>query len=143
MTRFIAAATVLVTLALAACGADDTAQPSARATATPPAGDAGRYCALTREMDAAGTKFFARLERKSGNEEPTAADYEAAERAFVERFAAQFEALQQVAPPEIRADVQILLAGQRRRAGLGGSVDQAEASAAERRVLRYERRHCR
>ncbi len=139
MTRFLTTAIVLATVALAACGEDDTAQPSARATPTPPAGDAERYCALSREMDAAGTKFFARLERK---ENATAEDYEAAERRFVERFAPRFEAIEIAAPAEIRDDVAILLAGQRQRAGLGGSVDEAEAGAAEKRVLAYEKRHC-
>ena len=91
-------------------------------------------------MDVAGTKFFARLERKQGKQAPTAEDYEAAERAFVERFAPQFDAIEQAAPAEIREDVQILLAGQRQRAGLGGPVDETEAGRAERRVLRHERR---
>jgi hypothetical protein len=36
----------------------------------------------------------------------------------------------------------MLLAGQRQRAGLGGSVDEAQVGAAERRIRRYERRHC-
>jgi hypothetical protein len=142
MTRLITPAMVLATLALAACGEAETTQTSARATATPAAGDPERYCALTREMDAAGTKFFARLERKQGKEEPTAEDYEAAERAFVKRFASQFEAIEEAAPAEIRDDIEILLAGQRQRAGLGGSLDQAQVSAAERRVRRYERRRC-
>ena len=141
MTRhLITTAALAAAFALAACGDDDTATTASQATATPVAGDAERYCALTREMDAAGTKFFARVERK---ENATANDFEAAERRFVERFAPQFEAIEEAAPAEIRADVEILLAGQRQRAGLGGSVDQAEASAAERRVLRYERRECR
>src|SRR5688572_3492808 len=140
MTRFLTTAIVLAAaLTLAACGEDDTARTSARATATPPAGDAERYCALSREMDAAGTKFFARLERK---ENATAEDYEAAERRFVERFAPQFDAIETAAPAEIRDDVAILLAGQRQRAGLGGSVDEADAGAAEKRVQAYEKRHC-
>jgi hypothetical protein len=138
MTRHIVTA-ALLTLALAACGESDSPSTSARATATPAAGDTERYCALTREMDAAGSRFFARLERK---ENATAADFEAAERRFVERFAPQFEEIQQVAPAEIRADVETLLAGQRARAGLGRSVSEAEAGAAERRVQRYERRNC-
>lgn len=139
MTRHLTTAIALVaTLALAACGEDDTAQTSARATATPPSGDVERYCALTREMDAAGTKFFARLERDNA----TADDFEAAERRFVERFAPQFEQIEQVAPAAIRADIELLLAGQRARAGLGGAVDEQAVGAAERRVRRYERRQC-
>jgi hypothetical protein len=90
-------------------------------------------------MDAAGTKFFARLERK---ENATAEDYEAAERRFVERFAPQFEAIETAAQAAIRDDIAILLAGQRQRAGLGGSIDEAEAGAAEKRVRAYEKRHC-
>jgi hypothetical protein len=138
MTRHSATAALLA-LAFVACGESDSPSTSARATATPDAGDAERYCVLTREMDAAGTRFFARLERKDN---ATAQDFEAAERRFVERFAPQFEEIQRVAPAEIRADVETLLAGQRRRAGLGGSVSEAEAGAAERRVQRYERRNC-
>jgi hypothetical protein len=139
MTRFIAIATVL-TVALAACGEEDEpSTTSARATATPAAGGPERYCALTREMDAAGTRFFARLEAK---ENATAADFEAAERRFVERFAPQFEEIERAAPDAIRPDVHILLAGQRARAGLGSAVSEAEASAAEKRVLRFERRRC-
>ena len=139
MTRHLTTAIVLVaTLALAACGEDDTTQTSARATATPPSGDAERYCALTREMDAAGTKFFARLERENA----TAKDFEAAERRFVERFAPQFEQIEQVAPAEIRTDIELMLAGQRARAGLGDAVDEEAVGAAERRVRRYERRNC-
>jgi hypothetical protein len=100
MTRFITSAIALTaTLALAACGDEDSPSTSARATAPPAAGDLERYCALTREMDAAGTKFFARLEESKN---ATAADFEAAERRFVERFAPQFEEIQRVAPAEIR-----------------------------------------
>jgi hypothetical protein len=136
MTRFIATATVLTaTIALAACGSED---PAPQTTAKE-SGDRERYCALTREMDAAGSKFFARLERKKN---ATAADFEAAEKRFIERFAPQFEEIERAAPAEIRDDVRILLAGQRARAGLGGGVGEAEASAAEERVLRYERRRC-
>ena len=142
MTRYLTTAVLVAALALAACGEDETASTTARATTTPAAGDRERYCALTREMDAAGTKFFARLERKQGTEEPTAEDYEAAERRFVERFAPQFEAIEEAAPAEIRDDIEILLAGQRQRAGLGGSLGEEQVSAAERRVRRYERRQC-
>ena len=140
MTRYLTTAIALVaTLALAACGEDDTAQTSARATATPPSGDVERYCALTREMDAAGTKFFARLERK---ENATAEDFEAAERRFVERFAPQFEADR---AGRAGGDPRRHRAPARRpapRAGLGGAVDERQVGAAERRVRRYERRQC-
>jgi hypothetical protein len=133
MTRFIAFATVVTTaLVLAACGSEDGA-PRAQS-----AGDLERYCALVREMDAAGSKFFARLEAKKN---ATPADFEAAERRFVERFTPQFEAIERVAPPAIRADVRLLLAGQRARAGLG-TVDEAAASAAEERVVQYEESRC-
>jgi hypothetical protein len=134
MTRITTLATVLTaTLVLTACGSEDSAPR------TQSAGDPDRYCALVREMDAAGTKFFARLE---GKKNATPADYEAAERRFVERYAPQFEEIERAAPAEVRDDVRILLAGQRARAGLGGAVDEAEASAAEERILRYERRAC-
>lgn len=126
---------MLATLVLVACGSED-APPQTSAKET---GDPERYCALTREMDAAGSKFFARVERK---ENPTAADFEAAERRFVRRFAPQFEEIERAAPAEIRDDVPIQLASQRARAGLSGAVDEAEASVAEERIQRYERREC-
>jgi hypothetical protein len=135
----LTAVVVVAALAFAACGEDDSAPTTARATATPSAGDAERYCALTRAMDAAGEKFFAALER---DKQATPQDYEAAERTFVERFAQEFETIEAAAPAQIRTDVGLLLAGQRRRAGLGGSVDEAQVGAAERRILRYERRNC-
>jgi hypothetical protein len=134
MTRFIAFATVITTaLVLAACGSEDSAPRAAQST-----GDLERYCALVREMDAAGSKFFARIEAKKN---ATPADFEAAERRFVERFTPQFEAIEHAAPTAIRADVRLLLAGQRARAGLG-TVDEAEASAAEERVVKYEESRC-
>jgi hypothetical protein len=132
MPRSVATAALVATLALAACGEDENRPAAVRADTT------DRYCALTREMDAAGTKFFARLERKGAS----AKQFETAERRFVERFAPQFEEIEQAAPAEIRADVLVLLEGQRQRAGLGGSADEAQISAAEKRVKAFEKRHC-
>jgi hypothetical protein len=129
----ITAAALVATLTLAACGAEENRPAAVRADTTE------RYCALTRAMDAAGSKFFARVERK---ENATAKDFEAAERRFVRRFAPQLEEIEQAAPTEIRADVQILLAGQRQRAGLGGSVDETQVGAAETRVQAFENRRC-
>ncbi len=54
MTRLITTAMVLATLALAACGEDETTQTSAPATATPAPGPQAPYCPVTREVDAAG-----------------------------------------------------------------------------------------
>jgi hypothetical protein len=131
----VAALTIAV-FASTACGDDDTppAQPKS-------AGNVERYCELTREMDAAGEKFFAELER---DENATPADYEAAEREFIQAHARQFDAVERLAPPTIKSDVRTLLEGQRVRAGLApaGAVDEAEASAAEERVMAFERRSC-
>jgi hypothetical protein len=127
------AAALVVTLTLAACGADEIRPAAARADTTE------RYCALVRAMDAAGSKFFASLER---NNNATAKDFEAAERRFVRRFARRLEQIERAAPTEIRADVRVLLAGQRQRAGLGGSVDEAQVGAAEARVEALEKRRC-
>ena len=118
MNRFITTTAALIaTITLAACGEDENRPATVRADTT------DRYCALTRAMDAAGSKFFARLERKDAS-------------------AKQFEEIERAAPAALRADMQILLAGQRRRAGLGGSVDEAQVGAAEKRVKAYEQLHC-
>jgi hypothetical protein len=149
-------------LALAACGGDDAAEttagaPAETAATTPeraagpettasetavvsaPAGDADRYCALARELDASGEKFFADL-----GEDATAAEYEAAERAFVEASQDTLEELRTVAPAEISADVPILLAALFQRAGLPAdiAVDEAQSSAAEERIRAFEDANC-
>ena len=133
-TAVTAVATALV--AFGGCGDDNDSRSESSA-----AGSAERYCALTRELDAAGGKFFAELER---DENATPADYEAAERRFVEAQAAKFAELQRATPQEIRTDVQTLLNGQRARAGLApdGAVDEAELTAAEKRVRAFEKRSC-
>jgi hypothetical protein len=78
-------------------------------------------------MDTAGSKMFARIERSKN---ATAKDLEVAGRRFMRRFAAQLEEIERAAPTEIRADVHILLARLRQRAGLAGSVDESQAGVA-------------
>lgn len=134
----------VVALTLAACGRDDedtdatknTADATTTATTT---GDAQRYCALTRRLDAAGEKFFADL-----GQDARPAQFEAAERRFITQFSAELDGLRRAAPPEIDADVETLLASQRQRAGLAATpkVDEATASAAETRIRAWERRSC-
>jgi hypothetical protein len=139
-------ATAALALAVAACGEDDEAGQRAQATPTPAAtstaaaGDAQRYCALTGELDAAGERFFAGLGRDA-----SPAQFQAAERRFVQRFSGKLAELERAAPQEIAADARTLLAAQRDRAGLPTSerVTQAKASAAEERLRAYERRNCR
>jgi hypothetical protein len=133
----------VLTLALAACGDDDEDAGGAggsTATATvAAAGDPDRYCALTRELDAEGEQFFASLGRDA-----TPAQYEAAERRFITRFAGELEEVEQAAPQEIKRDVGTLLAGQRERAGLptATKVEESEGDAAETRIQAWEKRNC-
>ena len=139
-TRSISAV-LIAAAALSACGdeARDTAaaRPAATATATATA-DGARYCALVVELEAAGEEHFASLGRDAGPEE-----YEAAERAFVEDNAALLDELQAAAPAEIGDDVRVLLAAQRGRAGLDAQAPaQKQATAAERRIKRYEKANC-
>lgn len=118
--------------ALAACGEDAPERPAAVASAD-------RYCALTRELEAAGEEHFASLGRDATPEQ-----YETAEREFVKGQAARMDELEAAAPPEIAGDVRVLLAAQRERGGLpvDEPVGQKAATAAEERVLAYEREHC-
>ncbi len=127
-------------LALSACGDDDGDGESATQTQTvAAAGDADRYCELTRSLDKQGEKFFAGLDERS-----TEAEFQAAERRSVEAFADEFEELKRVAPPEIRTDVPKLLAGIQKRAGLQPDIEvtQRQSSAAEERISAFEKREC-
>ncbi len=129
----------VATLALAACGDDDSDTSATRTTPIVAAADPERYCALTRELDVKGETFFAGLGEDAKPEE-----YEAAERRFITRFAGKLEELEQAAPQDIKRDVGTLLAGQRQRAGLPAKteVDESEGSAAESRVRAWEKRNC-
>lgn len=140
MRRTALITATVVALGLAACGGDDIDRSATtNATTAAGAGDVDRYCALARELDADGEKFFAGL-----GENASAKEFEAAERRFVERSAKKLDELQRVAPPEINADVATLLAGKRERAGLqtATQVDESESSAAETRVRAFEKRSC-
>lgn len=126
----IAAAAVTALIALAACGDDDT-EPTARE------GDVGRYCALTRELDGLGESFFSAL-----GEDATAQQFAAAERRFLAAQAERFAELGRVAPRQIGADVRVLLAAMRGRAGLQAEVSERASTAAEERVQAFEERRC-
>ena len=104
----------------------------------PDAGNPARYCALTAELDALGETIFGALPETAG-----AAEFAAAEQELVRRAGERLDELERVAPEEIRADVPVLIEGLRARAGIpGAEVDEAEAEAAEQRILAYEERAC-
>jgi hypothetical protein len=139
MLRKAALCTVVIALTAATgCGNDEADTRTVRESTA----SAERYCELTRQLDADGEKFFARLEKTAEN--PTPADFKAAERRFIETFADSLRQIESAAPEQIRADVRTLLEGQRVRAGLApkNAVTQAEASAAEERVVAFEKRRC-
>lgn len=126
-------------LSLAGCGGDDDHDKAARQATTAAVGDPARYCALTRELDADGEKFFAPLGRDA-----TPKQFEAAERRFIEASQPRLAELRRVAPRQIAGDVQKLLAGMQQRAGLkpAVAVSEAQAAAAEERIRAYEKRTC-
>jgi hypothetical protein len=140
----VTAFALVALLGLGACGDDaDEADNSAdnRPTATAPAADPDpeRYCALTRRLDAEGEKFFTGLD-----EDATPQQFEAAEAKFVKQMQPKLDELRRVAPREIASDVDKLLAGMQQRARMKPAIDvtEAESSAAEARVQRYEERNC-
>lgn len=144
MSRKRTTSLILIAAAsLAACGDDGgetvAGKPAVTATATvAAAADGTRYCALVTELDAAGEEHFSSLGRDAGPEE-----YEAAERSFIEDNAARLDELQGAAPAEISEDVRVLVAAQRGRAGLDTQAPtQKQASAAERRIKRFEKANC-
>ena len=124
----VALAALALAPALGGCGDED---PEV-------AGDPVRYCALTAELDALGESIFGALPRTAG-----AAEFAAAERLLVRRAGERLDELERVAPEEIRADVPVLIEGLRMRAGIAGAdVGEAEAAAAEERIVAYEERAC-
>ena len=128
----------IIALGLAACGDDDDKTAAATTATVAAAADPDRYCEIVRDLDASGEDFF-----KSLGEDSSPQEYEAAERRFVEQYSDTLDELGRVAPQEIRADVAVLLAGQRERAGLStATTPEAKASASETRVQAYEERNC-
>lgn len=132
----IAVVALAAALGLAACGGDDANDNDQAQTAD---GDVGRYCALTKELDAAGEEFFSEL-----GEDASPQQFEAAERRFVESHSRELDELQRAAPVTLKPDVDKLIAGIRQRAGLepATEVSEREASAAEERVKAFENREC-
>ena len=136
-TSLIAVALVAL-LGVAACGDDsDNRDDQPVAAATTP--DPERYCALTRQLDAEGEKFFAGL-----GEDATPEQYEAAEAKAMKAAQPKLDELRRVAPREIASDVDKLLAAMQERAGMKPAiaVSAAESSAAEARIKAYEKRNC-
>jgi hypothetical protein len=119
---------VLALAGLVGCGDDDDEAH----------GDPDRYCELSREMDQAGDEAFAELEE---DEDATEQDFARAERAFLEAHSDEFDEIREVAPDEIRADVDTLLDAVRARAQ-GSEESSPEADEAEQHVTEFEDQNC-
>jgi len=141
---------LLLGLGVVACGTDraateavsDTGPTATNRSAgapSPDAGDPGRYCALTRQLEASGRTVFADL-----GHDATPAEYADAERTFVRANEDRLTALVGTLPAGLRDEMEVFVTGMRQRGGLvaPGTVTPREASAAERAVLGYEREHC-
>jgi hypothetical protein len=129
-----ALAASLALLGAAGCGDDgDSGKPQTAADTT------AQYCAVSKQGDKAGEKFFRALENDPN---ATPADYKAAERKFIKQMADLLDQLIASAPPAIADDVKVLVAAQRGRAGLGPEVPAAKANAAEKRVNAFEAQAC-
>ena len=128
LALLVASALTAVAVGCGEDGGDETA-----------AADVERYCELTAELDRAGTKALAKLER---DPEATDEDFERAERELVQSHEAEIEEVQDVAPSEIAESVRMQVRAIRARAGLSEPVDEAEARVAERRVQQFEKQNC-
>ena len=137
MTRFLAVHLAIVALAipLAACGDDDDGTDP-----TSVASDVERYCEIVELLETAGEEEFRELEQ---DRNATEEDFEAAERSMFESNEELFDELTEVAPEEIRDDVQILIGGIRERAGLSGlEFSNREQNEAEQSIRSFERENC-
>ena len=132
----VALVLALASLSVLAIGCGDDDESAGKAVEGP---DVERYCELSAELDRAGSESFRELEK---DPQASKADFEAAEREFVESNQANLDETAQVAPEEISQDVETLIASLRARAGLGTEVDEAEAGSAEKRVQAFEQENC-
>ena len=127
------AATLCLAVGAYGCGDDEEkGAPSAGS-------NSAEYCEVVARADRAGDKAFSALE---SDPNATQAQYQAAERNFVEENSELFDELIAVAPAEIADDVKTLVAAQRGLAGVGPSVPQAKVHAAEQRVKAFEAKNC-
>jgi hypothetical protein len=98
------------------------------------------YCALSEELDQAGTEAFEELEQ---DPDATEADFAEAEEEFVRDQDAELDELIQAAPAEIAGDVETLVASVLARGGLEEDPPGAsEAEAAEKAISAFERDSC-
>lgn len=121
-------------LLMGACG-DDQGSDVGQATGQASGVDSQRYCELVQQLDAAGEEIFADV----SEDDPAA--LAAAEKRLVEENQETLEQLEEVAPPQIAADVAIYTDAVRARAQ-GEPYDETAASAAEERVLTFEEGAC-
>ena len=146
--RSTAAGLIFLVLAAgvsASCGDGDDQSPAEGTAETSggskeaDAGDVERYCAITKELDRAGSEFFKELEQDPS---ATAKDYQEAEADFIEEYEAELNELASEAPPEIQEDLRVLLAALKGRAGLGPAVDKEEALEAQANIQKFEKAEC-
>ena len=123
---------LLVALGLSACGDDDRAGSAAGP-------DPERYCELVEELEEAGGKAFDAVQ---ADKDATEEDFAAASKEFTEDSEEAFDELIEVAPEEIKEDVEILVASIRGQSGYGEDVPQEEATAAEDRIRSWEEENC-
>ena len=131
-------APLVAALLLVGCGDDDESESTTTTTAAA-APDVERYCELVTELEAAGDEIFGALEQDGS---ATPEDFQQAELELLEENEALFDELQEVAPDEIQADVETLVAGLRVRAGLEEGTSPGDVGAAEKRVREYEKQNC-
>lgn len=133
----------LLAAACSVSATSDTARPAGQGGVAADASQRGSfdpapYCELTRRLEAAGQEAFADLDRRA-----TAAQYRAAERSFILANRSLLGDLGPSAPARLADEVETFLAAMRQRGGLEDSdVSQRAATAAERRILAFEKRHC-
>jgi hypothetical protein len=136
--KLVLACVLVAPAFLAGCG--DDASDTSTTTEAAAAADPTRYCELTEELDAAGEEIFAPLEQ---DQNATREDFEQAEAQLVEENQGQLEQIQQVAPPEIRPDVETIVSALYVRAGLEeAGPSNSEVGAAEKRLDAFEKENC-